>query len=147
MRGGWRRIAKSNPPPPNNLLSDEEGKNTKPFSESHGDNAKGQDVTKCAWVATYGLNSLGTNEAHADSGAGTCDGLCDVAGDASGDCLSAVCASCLSDGDDFSDHVDVLFVCCVSCTHTLRMVLQGKDVLVMATVLFTLVTVVVMCGG
>ena len=72
------------------LLTDEEGKNTKTFSKSHGDNAKSQDVTKGTWIATDSFNSLGTDETHANSSACTANGLSDVAGDAGSDGVCAV---------------------------------------------------------
>ena len=127
------------------LLGHEEGENTQTFCKGHGDNAKGEDVTKGTWVAAHGLNSLGADQAHADSGAGTCNGLGDVSGNAScgyfGGCGNG-------HGDDFGDHdVVSLMVVLRAHIHTLRMVLRANGPAVLVVVCTLLMAMVVMGGG
>ena len=60
---------KERPPPRRRILfGDEEGKNAQTFCKSHGDNAKGQDVTESAWVTADSFHCLGADETHADCG-------------------------------------------------------------------------------
>ena len=113
MKIGQRSCLAPERYPGTDLLGDEEGKNTETFSKSHGDNAKGQNVTESAGVTANSLHSLGTDEAHADSSASTSNGLGDISGNASSD-FSAISGK----SNDFSDHVMYLVWFVVSLSST-----------------------------
>jgi hypothetical protein len=123
------------------LLGDKEGQDTKTFRQSHGDDAKGQDATESAGVATHGFHCFGADEAHADGSTCASDGLGDVASDAGGSCSSCVS----SHSDDFCDHVVLFGLWCHPPPHVAHG-LAGKGCLVMP-LLTLLMTMVVMSGG